>query len=152
MEDMIRKVTIDEERKHILTRHTKTKNGVKVKESDHHTIVTEISVKWNKKKNMKTIEIYNLKDKEGLRKFMEMTNKDSFLSEVFEDKTKNISVKTKQFVKRLGYCFRNSESNKQNAIKKLRCFLIGGESLELKLIMQALKLLNWWTNNCQTCA
>ena len=104
MEDMIRKVTIDEERKHILTRHTKTKYGVKVKESDHHTIITEISVKWNKKKNMKTVEIYNLKDKEGLKKFKDMTNKDSFLSEVFEDETKNISVKTKQFVKRLGYC------------------------------------------------
>ena len=97
MEEMINRVIIDEERKHVLTRHIKTRNGVKVKESDHHTIITKISVKWNKKKNMKTVEIYNLKDKEGLKKFKDMTNKDSFLSEVFEDETKNISVKTKQF-------------------------------------------------------
>ena len=48
--------------------------------------------------------MYNLKDKEGLNKFKKMTNKDTFLSEVFEDETKNIAVKTKQFVKRIGYC------------------------------------------------
>ena len=81
VEEMISKVTIDEERNHVLTRHIK--NGVKVKESDHHTIVTKLAVKWNKRKNTKLVEIYNLKDKEGLKKFKEMTNKDTFLSEVF---------------------------------------------------------------------
>ena len=104
MEEMINRVIIDEERKHVLTRHIKTRNGVKVKESDHHKIITNIAVKWKKKKNTKIIEIYNLKDKEGLNKFKKITDKDTFLSEVFEDETKNITVKTKQFVKRLGYC------------------------------------------------
>ena len=55
MEEMINGVIIDEERKHVLTRHIKTRNGVKVKESDHHTIISNIAVKWNKKKNTKII-------------------------------------------------------------------------------------------------
>lgn len=33
-----------------------------------------------------------------------MTTKDTFVSEVFNNESKNISVKTKQFVKRLNFC------------------------------------------------
>ena len=33
-----------------------------------------------------------------------MTSQDNFLSEVFDDPSKNMNVKTKQFIKRFGYC------------------------------------------------
>ena len=69
MEELISEVTIDEERKHVLVRHTKTKNGVKVKESDHNSIVTKVKVNWNKMKNNNPVEMYNIKDLDGLKRF-----------------------------------------------------------------------------------
>ena len=97
MEDIVSSVRIDEERKYVLTRYTKTKKGAKVKESDHHTIITNIKSSWNKNINKKRIKIYNFKDKCGLEKFKEMTSKDNFLSEVFNDDSKTVTVKTKKF-------------------------------------------------------
>ena len=47
--------------------------------------------------------MYNLKDKEGLKKFKEITSKDSFLSSVFTEDG-NIEKQTKYFLKRLRYC------------------------------------------------
>ena len=104
MEDIISEVIIDEDRKHVLTRYTKTKKGPSLKESDHNSIITYIKAKWNKKRNIKRTETYNLKDIEGLKMFKEMTSKDDFLSQVFNDEEKHIEVKTKQFLKRLAFC------------------------------------------------
>ena len=47
-------------------------------------------------------EMYNLKDKEGLTNFKEITSEDSFLSSVFTEKG-NIETQTKYFLKRLVY-------------------------------------------------
>ena len=47
--------------------------------------------------------MYNLKNKEGLKKFKELTSKDTFLSEVFSEGGK-IETQTKIFLKRLNYC------------------------------------------------
>ena len=104
VENMISKVDIDEDRKYILARYTKTKNGTKVKESDHHSMITYINTTWVKQCDTKRIEIYNFKDKDGLQKFKQMTSKDQFLSEVFNDPSKNINVTTKKCIKRLNFC------------------------------------------------
>ena len=55
-----------------------------------------------------------------------MTGKDNFLSEVFSDESKNISVKTKYFIKRLGIvlskCFRKirlKQTKRNKDIEKL---------------------------------
>jgi hypothetical protein len=53
------------------------------------------------------MEMYNLKDKEGLKKFKEITSEDSFLSSVFTEEG-NIETQTKNFLKRLGYCMSKS--------------------------------------------
>ena len=37
---------INDERKHVLTKLTKTKSGILKKESDHNTIVTKLNIKW----------------------------------------------------------------------------------------------------------
>ena len=108
MEDMISEVVIDEDRHNILTRHTKTKTGVKIKESDHNSIITQVNVSWNKTKNVTRVEMYNFKDREGMKKFKNMTSNSNFLSEVFEDNDKDVSVKTKQFLKRFGFCLSKS--------------------------------------------
>ena len=104
MIDIIEGMVIDEEKNFVLTKYRKTKKRIKIQESDHNSIVTNIKATWNKSKNIKRIEMYNLKDEEGLKKFHEMTNSDVFLSEVFGDKNKSIGVQTKHFLKRFGYC------------------------------------------------
>ena len=64
--------------------------------------------------------MYDLKDQEGLKKFKAMTSKDNFLSEVFQEEEKNIEVKTKQFLKRLGFCISIRITNtKKRFIKKV---------------------------------
>jgi hypothetical protein len=104
MGEMVGKMVIDEERKYVLTRYTKTKKGVRTKESDHHSIITEVNVDWNKYRETQTLEIYNLKNKEGQKKFKEMTSRDNFLSNTMQNKDKDINTRTKKFLKRIGYC------------------------------------------------
>ena len=65
--------------------------------------------------------MYNFKDPEGIKKFKEMTSKDTFLSEVFDDENKSINVTTKQFIKRFKFCLskcfkkkRVGQHNKKN--------------------------------------
>ena len=103
MDDMIEGLVIDESKNHALTSYTKTKNGTKVKESDHNSMITNIKASWVKKPQIKRVEIYNLKDREGLTKFKDMTSKDTFLSSVFCENG-SINNQTKKFLKRLGYC------------------------------------------------
>ena len=86
--EMISEVNIDEERKFVLTRYTKTKKRNRVKESDHNSVITYINTTWNKNKDSNRIEIYSFKDQNGLKKFKEMTSKDNFLSEVFTEAQK----------------------------------------------------------------
>ena len=104
MADMVEKLEIDEERKHVLTSYTKTKKGVKITESDHNSMITSIKASFNKEEIPKREESYNYKNKESLEKFKKMTSEGNFLSEVFENENKNIEVKTKQFLKRLKFC------------------------------------------------
>ena len=54
VENMISKFDIDEDRKYILARYTKTKNRTKVKESDHHSMITYINTTWVKQCDTKT--------------------------------------------------------------------------------------------------
>ena len=65
MEDLIENMVVDEERKFVLSRYTKTKAGVKVKESDHNSIVTTIKTSWNKNNVPKRKESYNYMNKES---------------------------------------------------------------------------------------
>ena len=104
MAELIEKMVVDEERNFVLARYTKTKTGIKVKESDHNSLITSIKTNWNKNNMPKRKESYNYKKKESLEKFKAMTSEGQFLSEVFNDEEKDVEVKAKQFVKRLKYC------------------------------------------------
>ena len=101
--DMISQLTIDEKRDHVLTSFRKTKNGSKITESDHNSLITNIKAVWKKKLPKERIEIYNLKDKIGLNKFKALTSKDNFLSSVFNNEG-DIETQTNRFLKRLKYC------------------------------------------------
>ena len=57
MEEKISEIIIDDKRDLVLTRLTKTKTGVKIKQSDHNSIITQVKVNWNMKKHIKRVEI-----------------------------------------------------------------------------------------------
>ena len=117
---------IDGEKKYVLTKYRKTKKGVKVQQSDHNSLVTTVRTTWSKKIKSKPTEMYNIKDKNGLKQFYDMTSRDTFLSEIFNDESKKIEVKTKQFTKRLKFlmskCFRKiriGPSKRNKELEKL---------------------------------
>ena len=90
---------IDEERKSVLTSITHTKKGIVKHESDHNSIITQINIKWEKKKEPDRIEIFNFKDIEGQKKFRELTHNTDILSKIFETED-SIHTQTKRFPKR----------------------------------------------------
>ena len=82
---------IDENRKYVLSKIYKAKTGVKVKESDHNTIITEFNLKLAASKDEKKIEVYNLRNKECQAKFKEYTSKTKMLSSIFDNNSDNIN-------------------------------------------------------------
>ena len=85
-------------------------------------MITQVKAVWQKKVHKERIEIYNLKDKEGLKKFKEITSRDNFLSEVFSEGG-NIEAQTKIFLKRINYClsisFKKIRLNKSKSNKEM---------------------------------
>ena len=99
MSDMIEELVIDEKKTYSSSRFRKTKNEIKVIESDHNSLITKVKAEWKKKQPENRTEIYNFKDIDGLKKFKEITSKDTFLSGVFQEEG-NIESQTKRFLKK----------------------------------------------------
>ena len=53
MVDLINSLIIDEDKEYSLTSYKKTKTGLKVQESDHYTLITNVNATWNKKTSVK---------------------------------------------------------------------------------------------------
>ena len=51
--NMTQELVIDEEKKYVLTKYTKTKKGVKIQESDHNSLITHLKATWNRNTNIK---------------------------------------------------------------------------------------------------
>ena len=101
--DIMESVEIDDERKHVLTKHTKTKHGTKTIESDHNIIVSKIKLSWSRRQRKQKIEVFNLKNIECQKEFKKLTSNTNFLSSVFESNN-NLNAITKKFLKRLDGC------------------------------------------------
>ena len=112
LKDDLESLTIDEERKHVLTKTKKTKNGVERVESEHNPLVTKFKMTWNKKIKSKRIEMFNLKNRNCQIKFKELTTSGTFLSEVFENND-DLNKATNIFIKRLNQVI-------QKSFKKIR--------------------------------
>ena len=83
LKDEVETIIIDDERKHVLTRVTKTKKGVITVESDHNVMFTHLKLTCNKKVKEKRNEMFNLRNKECQELFKEVTtaaNNDHYLS------------------------------------------------------------------------
>ena len=94
------KMNIDDKRKYVLTRLTKTTNGIIKKESDHNIMITELRIKCKADRKSSKMEIYNLKSKECPKFFKQDTEDTSELSNII-DKDEEIDNITKKFVHRL---------------------------------------------------
>ena len=103
MEKHMDKVHIDEDRKHVVKSIRKTKKGIKVKESDHNTIITEFNIKMKEPDEKETNEIYNLKNKDCQRKFKEYTTHTKMLSSVF-NKDDDVEYLTNRLLKKIDGC------------------------------------------------
>ena len=86
--EIVKNMIIDEERKHVLARITKSKQKVNIVESDHNTILTEFTLKWNEGDGKQRIEVMNLKNKNCQEKFKIITSNGKELSSIFDDNTK----------------------------------------------------------------
>ena len=100
LKDELESLLVDEERNHVLTKTTKTKNGVVKKQSDLNPLVSKFKMTWNKRVKSGRIEMFNLKNKDCQRRFKEITNHGTFLSEVF-DTNDDLNKCTDLFIKRL---------------------------------------------------
>ena len=52
-------LVVDEERKHVLTRITKHKNGFETKESDHNVSIATLMFPWDRSQGKERIELFN---------------------------------------------------------------------------------------------
>ena len=111
-------VSIDEERKHILSKISKTKKGVKVKESDHNTILTEFNLKVIANQPKEKIEVYNLKNKDCQNAFKEYTSKTNMLSSIFDKGDDNIDNLTDRLLKKINGCVAASFKKRRVVVNK----------------------------------
>ena len=84
-----------------LTSNVKTKLKVKVTQSDHNSIITKFSIKWERKTKSKETKLFNLKNIVGQTKFTEHAFKPGILSNIFEGDNVDIEKATKKFIKKL---------------------------------------------------
>ena len=94
---------MDEQRKHVLTRISKSKKGVRVKESDHNVVIAEFECNPIDDKDNKKVEVYNLKNKLCQAKFKKFTSNTKMLSSSIDDKG-DIDQVINRFIKKLNGC------------------------------------------------
>ena len=98
---------VDESRKHVLTRITKSKKGVVKKESDHNVLLTEFTCKIDATENRNKVEVYNIKNTECQKKFREYTSNTNMLSSIFNSED-NINILAQRFIKKLDGCIKSN--------------------------------------------
>ena len=89
-------MVIDEKRKHVLTKISKTKKGIIKKESDHHILISEFNNIVAKDTRKEKVEMFNIKNVECQKKFRDYTTNTQMLSSIFnsEDDLDILSQRT----------------------------------------------------------
>ena len=117
IEDELESLIVDEERNHVLTSLIKTKDGVKKTKSDHNVLVTKFKMKWTRKIKSSRMEVFNLKNKEDQKNFKEVTNNETYLSEVF-DTNDDLNCATDEFINRLNKIIKRKFELQRNQTKR----------------------------------
>ena len=93
----IQQMTIDEERRFVLSRFYKTKNAIKCVESDHNLLILQLRLGWDQKIKSERKEIYNLRNMEGQKVFKQLSsNNPNFIKVLSND---NISSGGRKWLK-----------------------------------------------------
>ena len=118
---------INEGRKHSLRKIYKTKKGVRIKESDHHTIISEFNCKVSTNNKRQKIEVYNLKNKECQANFKSFITSTKMFSSIF-DSSDNVDDITDRLVKKINGAIAMIFSKRRISFKandtKMMLFLI----------------------------
>ena len=107
LNDSFKSLYIDEERKHVLTKIQRKKNGIVKKESDHNILLTEFDMTMSTRVNQRKVEVYNIKNKECQDKFRNYTSNTNMLSSIF-DSNDDINILTQRFLKKLDGCIKRN--------------------------------------------
>ena len=94
-------------KKNSLKSLTRTKKGTHIKESDHNTLISQFTFKYNTHIKKHKIEISNFKDIKGQEKFKTLTENNDKLSSVLKN-TKYLNEATHIFMKTLNRIFHQS--------------------------------------------
>ena len=109
-------VHIDEEKKHVLCKISKTKQGTRIKESDHNTIISQFNCKVIVNNKKEKIEVYNLKDKECQSKFKAFTSETKMFSTIFES-SDDTNILTERLVKKINGAIATNFSKRRISFK-----------------------------------
>ena len=71
-------------------------------------MITKFSMKWHMKTKSQKNNLFNLKNVEGQRKFLEITSEIGIISNIFRDENCDIEKATKKFIKKLDDCMHQS--------------------------------------------
>ena len=131
---------IDCDQLYSMTKYTTTKGNVSVKRSDHYSIIAKFELTW-KNRERKRLEIFKLRDMEGLRSFHERTDDCSKLRNCFQE---NLSLEDacnrwyKIIDSKLHQCFQKIRIT-DTPPKKTLDFEIYQALLEIKMVKEKWK-------------
>ena len=111
MFEKVLKMTIDEDRKYVLTKFYKYKTKTSIVESDHNLMKLELVFKWNQKIKIDRKEIYNLRNIECQEEFTKNTSNNEKLIDVINKE--NIITGGAKWIKELKH-------NVAKSFKKIR--------------------------------
>ena len=103
----VKRLTIDEEKKHILTNYYKSNGVVKSTDSDHLTMILEMDLNYVKHV-LPRKEIFNIKSQENLQKFKEITSNNTQLSSLITSKELGFEEKCSLFENKFFHLFKQS--------------------------------------------
>ena len=80
--------------------------------SDHNTLIMELDINWSSstKDPAERIEIFNFKNTEHFKKFMELSENNNVLKSLFNDEDKNLEVSTQKWLKNVNKLISSSFS------------------------------------------
>ena len=138
----INTIEVDENREKVLTKLTRTKNGVRKVESDHNPIITKLTINWHEDAKKNRIDLFNLKNNECQEKFKMETSSswnDGALSSIFDQK-EDLNILADRFLKKLDKitfkCFRKIRVTGKRDEEK-ETLLKTWNSLRARMILKA---------------
>ena len=133
-------MTIDEAGKYSLTKFTnRSGNIICNKESDHRTLILEISFRWDSSNDKKDdrIEIFNYKNNEDFAIFQSITEKNQELDVCFDETNEDIEKSSQRWLrivkKLIKTAFRKIRIRKNNISPKLQKLFLEKERIKTKI-------------------